>query len=126
MCFSRSIEACKGVAVRIAGPGAAPVYSAAMAETSTESSSGDSLREGATAPGLDTLLDQLETVVRDLEQGQLSLEGAMARFEEGVGLARESTRVLDALEDRIEVLVAGARGPEPFEPDGEARDEETK
>ncbi|MGE5675428.1 MAG: exodeoxyribonuclease VII small subunit [Mycobacterium leprae] len=50
-------------------------------------------------------LTRLEQVVRQLENGELSLEQALALFQEGVALARTATKQLDDAEGRIEKLL---------------------
>lgn len=50
-------------------------------------------------------LERLEQVVRELEKGDLSLDTALALFQEGVGLARSCSGQLDAAEARIEKLL---------------------
>lgn len=51
------------------------------------------------------LLDELEGVVRDLEDNELPLEQALARFEEGVKLSREGSQRLTEAERRIEEIL---------------------
>jgi len=50
-------------------------------------------------------LQRLEQVVRELESGDLSLDAALALFQEGVALARQCGARLDAAEARIEKLL---------------------
>lgn len=57
-------------------------------------------------PSIDEILGGLEEVVRDLESGELPLERALQRFEQGVKLARQGSSVLDAVEERVEILLA--------------------
>jgi exodeoxyribonuclease VII small subunit len=59
---------------------------------------------------LEKVLERLNGVVDKLERGDLPLEQALTMFEEGVHLAREGQRRLDAAEARIEALVQGANG----------------
>lgn len=47
----------------------------------------------------------LEKAVRDLEGGKLDLDAALARFEQGVALARKLRARLEAAETRIEELL---------------------
>jgi len=58
------------------------------------------------AMGIDEILDGLEAVVAELEAGDLPLEEALRRFEHGVGLARRGSTLLDAVEERVEQLLA--------------------
>ncbi len=50
-------------------------------------------------------MKRLETIVEELESGELSLEDSIARYEEGVKLSRGLTTRLDEAEKRIERLV---------------------
>lgn len=62
---------------------------------------------------------ELETVVKQLEGGTLSLDDSLAAFERGVGLSRECESLLTEAKGRVEKLVKGACGDfrtEPFEP----------
>lgn len=60
-------------------------------------------------PGFDATLAALKQVVDRLESGQLSLEAALAAFEDGVRLARKGAQILDAAERRVEVLTRGEK-----------------
>jgi exodeoxyribonuclease VII small subunit len=55
---------------------------------------------------LEKILERLGGVVEKLERGDVPLEQALGMFEEGVKLAREGQRRLDAAEARIEALAA--------------------
>jgi exodeoxyribonuclease VII small subunit len=63
--------------------------------------------------GFDEVLVALKQIVERLESGQLSLENALAAFEEGVRLARQGSQILDAAERRVEILTRGPGEPEP-------------
>ena len=54
----------------------------------------------------DDLLKRLEGLVARLEKGELPLEEALAAFEEGVGLVRRGQTRLDAMERRVDVILA--------------------
>jgi exodeoxyribonuclease VII small subunit len=73
-----------------------------MARTSKQGEA-DAAGNGA---GIDGVLDGLENVVKELESGELPLERALERFEEGVRLARKGGQILDAVEARVETLLA--------------------
>jgi exodeoxyribonuclease VII small subunit len=62
--------------------------------------------DGAAGQGIDTILDRLEQVVADLEGGELPLEQALERFEQGILLARRGNTLLDRVEQRVEMLLA--------------------
>jgi len=70
-------------------------------------------------PSFEDALKRLETIVEELESGELSLEDSIARYEEGMKLSRRLTQTLDEAEKRIERLVENADGTtdtEPMEP----------
>ena len=62
--------------------------------------------------GFDQVLLQLRGVVEKLEGGNLSLEQSLQAFEEGVKLARQGSQILDAAEERVEVLLRPEKGEE--------------
>jgi exodeoxyribonuclease VII small subunit len=49
-------------------------------------------------------LSSLEGIVKELEEGELSLESSLARYEQGVRLAVYCSRKLEEAEKRIELL----------------------
>jgi exodeoxyribonuclease VII small subunit len=55
-------------------------------------------------------LNQLESIVRQLEEGDLPLEESLKLFEQGVKLSRECRDRLTQAERRIEVLMKDADG----------------
>lgn len=67
----------------------------------------------AGAPNFEQALERLETIVGELEGGELSLEDSIARYEEGVKLSRRLTQTLDEAEKRIERLVESKDDDEP-------------
>jgi exodeoxyribonuclease VII small subunit len=77
--------------------------------------------ETKTAPlSFEVALDQLQTAVKKLESGELSLEQSLQQFEEGVKLTRSCQEQLSAAEKRVELLMkANADGSvelQPFAP----------
>lgn len=50
-------------------------------------------------------LTKLETHVRTLEQGELTLDQSLSIFEEGMKLAKFCTEKLDEAERKIEILI---------------------
>ena len=71
-------------------------------------------------------LEQLELIVRELEQGELPLERSLELFEQGVKLSRECQERLNQAERRIEILMRDNQGRpavRPFEPENEVSDE---
>lgn len=55
-------------------------------------------------------LQELEKIVRNLEDGDLSLEESLKLFEDGVKLSRECQERLNQAERRIEVLLKDEDG----------------
>jgi len=77
--------------------------------------------DSAAMPNFEDALKRLETIVEELESGELSLEDSIARYEEGMRLSRGLTQKLDEAEKRIERLVEnpdGSTATEPMEPEG--------
>jgi len=50
-------------------------------------------------------MEQLETIIKELEGGDLPLEKAIERFEEGIKLSKFCSDKLDETEKRISVLM---------------------
>jgi exodeoxyribonuclease VII small subunit len=55
-------------------------------------------------------LEELESVVEQLESGDLSLEDSLAAFEKGVGLVKFCNQKLNEVEKKIELLVKDKEG----------------
>ena len=55
-------------------------------------------------------LTRLETIVGEMETGELSLDKMLAKFKEGMALAEACSKRLNEAERTIEVLVKGADG----------------
>ena len=72
-------------------------------------------------------LERLETLVEELEGGELELERALATFEEGVKLSRGLDRQLNRAEARVEVLLRqdGRFSTEALDSEPDAPDEES-
>jgi len=72
-----------------------------------------------TPPTFEGSLAQLQQIVNDLEEGNLGLETSLARFEEGIRLLRNCYMILEAAEQKIEILAglndAGEPMTEPFD-----------
>jgi exodeoxyribonuclease VII small subunit len=56
-------------------------------------------------------MKRLETIVEELESGELTLEDSISRYEEGIKLSRRLQQVLDESEKRIERLVEKEGAP---------------
>lgn len=69
-------------------------------------------------PRFEDALQQLETLVQEMESGDLPLEDILKKYEEGNRLAKLCASKLNAAERRIEVLMKekdGSPGLEPLE-----------
>ncbi len=64
-------------------------------------------------------LDQLESIVKEMESGELPLERALELFERGMKLSEACRKQLEAAETRVEILTrrAGEMQPQPFRPE---------
>jgi len=49
-------------------------------------------------------LERLEAVVEDLESGEKGIDESLTLFEDGIGLAKDLTRRLEAVKQRVAVL----------------------
>jgi exodeoxyribonuclease VII small subunit len=61
-------------------------------------------------------LQSLETIVKEMESGDLPLERALELFERGVKLSEACRKQLEEAETRVEILIrrAGEMQPQPF------------
>ena len=59
---------------------------------------------------LEKALTDLETIVEELESGDLPLEKAMKKFEEGIKLTRNCQAALKEAEQKVEILLQSAGG----------------
>ena len=69
-------------------------------------------------PSVEESLKRLETVVDQLEKGELTLEDSLKLFEEGVNLTANCKQELDAAEGKVQMLVKqrdGSLKAEPFD-----------
>jgi exodeoxyribonuclease VII small subunit len=64
---------------------------------------------------LEKSLEQLETLIDELESGDLPLDTAMKKFEEGIKLTRTCQTALKEAEQRVEILLKSAGGEESLE-----------
>ena len=68
-------------------------------------------------PTFEESLKNLETIVDQLEKGDLALEDSLKLFEEGVGLSATCRQELDAAEGKVQMLLKqrdGSLKAEPF------------
>lgn len=72
----------------------------------------------------ETALKKLETIVENLENGELSLEAALKQYEEGVKMADICSKRLNDAEKKVEVLMKTSGGrlkAAPFEAGEDAK-----
>jgi exodeoxyribonuclease VII small subunit len=67
-------------------------------------------------PSFEESLKKLETIVEQLEKGDLALEDSLKLFEEGVGLSTACKKELDAAEGKVQMLVKQRDGTVKAEP----------
>jgi exodeoxyribonuclease VII small subunit len=60
-------------------------------------------------------LKKLETIVAQLEEGELPLEDSLKLFEEGVNLSAVCKQELDAAEGKVQMLVKQRDGSQKLE-----------
>ena len=71
-------------------------------------------------------MKQLERIVQELEDGELPLEKAIKKFEEGIKLTQFCSAKLDETEKKVSALIKNAEGEvatRPFRPEGESSGE---
>lgn len=68
-------------------------------------------KEPTAIPDFEATLKKLESIVRNMEGGELNLEQALKQFEEGIGLARSCQQALRQAEQRVEELTAASDFP---------------
>ena len=71
------------------------------------------------AKTFESAVEQLEQIVKELEPGDLPLEKAIKKFEDGVRLSKFCSKKLDETEKRITVLLENEKGNLVEEPFGE-------
>ncbi|MGB0909120.1 MAG: exodeoxyribonuclease VII small subunit [Nitrospirales bacterium] len=62
------------------------------------------------APKFEQALARLETIVTELEGGELPLDESLKIFEEGIKLSKTCLKVLDDAERKVEILVQDKDG----------------
>ena len=64
---------------------------------------------------LEKSLSDLEALVEELESGDLPLDKAMKKFEQGIKLTRSCQAALKDAEQRVEILLKSAGGEESLQ-----------
>lgn len=71
-------------------------------------------------PTFEESLKKLESIVEQMEKGELSLEQSLKLFEEGVALSAACKKELDEAEGKVQMLIRqrdGSFKTEPFPPE---------
>ena len=66
----------------------------------------------------ESAMERLESIVNELESGDLNLDEAMKKFQEGVKLSKFCSNKLDETEKKVSILLKDEEGnirTEPFE-----------
>jgi exodeoxyribonuclease VII small subunit len=75
-------------------------------------------------PSFEEALSNLETIVHELEEGQIGLADALTRYEQGVRLLKQCYGLLEGAERKIELLsgfdAAGNPLTEPYDDEASA------
>lgn len=58
----------------------------------------------------ESAIEQLDKIVEELETGDISLEQAIKKFEEGIKLSQLCSRRLDETEEKMSMLIKTAEG----------------
>ncbi len=69
-------------------------------------------------------LKKLEKIVEDLEKGDLSLDEALRKYQEGIELSRQCCQRLENAKKKIDVLVKNKKGEFELKPLDETKIEE--
>ena len=56
------------------------------------------------------LMQALESIVQTLEKGDLNLDESVAKFEEGMKISKECSKMLENSEKRISILLENSNG----------------
>ena len=70
--------------------------------------------------GFEAALSRLETIIEEMESGEMDLDKMIASFEEGQKLVKLCTEKLNEVEKKIEKLAKASDGsiqPVPFDPE---------
>lgn len=66
-------------------------------------------------------LKKLEKIVEDLEKGELSLDEALKKYQEGIELSRQCSQKLENAKRKIDLLTKNKKGDFELKPLDESR-----
>lgn len=72
----------------------------------------------------ESALARLEEITRELEEGEISLESSLKKFDEGMKLVRFCSQKLEESQQQIDILLHGKGDPLPFAPDTDPPEDE--
>ncbi len=55
-------------------------------------------------------IEQLEKIVDELEKGELNLDDAMKKFEQGISISQDCNKILEKAEKKITILLGQEEG----------------
>ncbi len=55
-------------------------------------------------------IEKLEKIANELEKGDLNLDEAVSKFEEGMKLSQQCTKILEEAEKKISILIENENG----------------
>lgn len=67
-------------------------------------------KNNGTQPTFEEALNELESIVKLMEEGNLGLDEALANFEKGIALARICAKKLAQAEKKIDILLCSEDG----------------
>jgi len=72
-----------------------------------------------TSPDFEGALEELETLVEQMEQGEITLEESLQHFERGILLTRTCQEALKAAEQKVAILLENSTDADtqPFDTD---------
>jgi exodeoxyribonuclease VII small subunit len=56
-------------------------------------------------PDLETSLMEIDTLIEQMEKGELNLEQSLAHFERGIMLIKHSQKILQTAEQKVQLLI---------------------
>jgi exodeoxyribonuclease VII small subunit len=74
----------------------------------------------------ETAIEELETLVEEMEQGEISLEESLKKFERGIELTRTCQKALQEAEQKVQMLVETKNGDQLVDaPDADQPEQES-
>ena len=74
------------------------------------------MKKNTNQPTFEESLQQLEIIVNNMENGKLTLEENITKFEEGMKLAKICNQKLAETEKKIEILITNQQQEETWQP----------